>query len=270
MSDQDQGVAVVQPERLEVLRERLDAVWARVDKACQAAGRAQRPDLVIVTKFHPAADVLALAELGVRLVGENRDQEARAKAAEVSAAAEEAGETAPQVEWHFIGQLQTNKAKYVVRYAAAVQSVDRVDLVTALDHAMGREQNRLRDQGQPERAPLDCLIQVDLDDRPLEERPPGIGARGGAQSSEVMQLASAIAGSEHLRLRGVMAVAPLGQEPDPAFARLAEISAELQSAHPEAQWISAGMSADLEQAIAAGATHLRIGTDVLGPRPTVG
>lgn len=249
------------PARREALERRLAAVQERVDEACRAAGRQDRPELIVVTKFHPAQDVRLLAELGVRAVGENRDQEARAKAAEVAD---------QDLDWHFIGQLQTNKAKYVVRYASAVHSVDRGDLVDALDSAMGREQAKRRDQDEPERAPLDCLIQVDLDRRPAEERPAGIGARGGAQPTDVAALAERIAGSEQLRLRGVMAVAPLGQDPAPAFAELAEISRRIRQDHPDAAWISAGMSADLEQAIAAGATHLRIGTDVLGPRPAVG
>jgi uncharacterized pyridoxal phosphate-containing UPF0001 family protein len=174
------------------------------------------------------------------------------------------------VRWHFIGQLQSNKAKYVVRYAAAVHSVDRESLVDALSAAMGREQARRGDAGLPEREPLDCLVQVDLDGRPEQDRPAGIGARGGATPDGVAALAHRIEAADGLRLRGLMAVAPLGLDPAPAFARLAEMSSALTSAYPEATWISAGMSQDLEQAIAAGATHLRVGTDVLGPRPPVG
>ncbi len=253
-----------QDERTAELGRRLAAVHRRVAVAVEAAGRQDTPDLVVVTKFHPAADVRRLYSCGVRHVGENRDQEARGKAAEVADLAE-AG-----LEWHFIGQLQSNKAKYVVRYASAVHSVDRVSLVEALSSAMDREQGRRREAGEPMRPSMDCLIQVDLDDRAAADRPPGIGSRGGAHPDEVPGLAAAISQAEGLRLRGVMAVAPVGLDPVPAFHLLRQISGVVSAAHSQATWISAGMSQDLEQAVAAGTTHLRIGTDVLGPRPDVG
>jgi PLP dependent protein len=142
--------------------------------------------------------------------------------------------------------------------------------VDALSAAMGREQARRGESGLQERDPLDCLVQVDLDPRPEQDRPSGIGARGGVDPGQVGALADRIAAADGLRLRGVMAVAPLGLDPEPAFARLAELSAALTRTHPDATWISAGMSQDLEQAIAAGATHLRVGTDVLGRRAPVG
>ncbi|MGM7667521.1 YggS family pyridoxal phosphate-dependent enzyme [Microbacterium sp. A93] len=249
-------------ERTTELGRRLGEVRQRIDRAVSAAGRSTTPRLVVVTKFHPAADVRRLVGLGVQDVGENRDQEARAKAAEV--------DDASGLNWHFIGQLQSNKAKYVVRYATAVHSVDREQLVTALSTAMVREQARRQETGRPARQDLDCLIQVDLDTRPPQERPDGIGARGGVQPDGVLALAEQIAGAEGLNLRGLMAVAPLGLEPAPAFQRLRGISAALVARHPEATSISAGMSHDLEEAVAAGATHLRVGTDVLGPRPDVG
>ncbi|REE03351.1 hypothetical protein C8E99_1158 [Citricoccus muralis] len=251
-------------ERTEELGRRLAAVHRRIAAAVDAAGRQETPDLVVVTKFHPAADVRRLYSCGVRHVGENRDQEARGKAAEVADLAE-AG-----LEWHFIGQLQSNKAKYVVRYASTVHSVDRFSLVEALSSAMDREQGRRREAGERMRPPMDCLIQVDLDDRAAADRPAGIGSRGGAHPDEVSALAAAISQAEGLRLRGVMAVAPVGLDPVPAFDLLQQISGAVSAAHPGATWISAGMSQDLEQAVAAGATHLRIGTDVLGPRPDVG
>lgn len=251
----------VSDERAEQIRQGLAAVRARIQAATEAAGRDTAPELIVITKFHPAAEVRVLAEAGVRTLGENRDQEARAKAAATEDLA---------LDWHFIGQLQTNKAKYVVRYAAAVHSIDRPDLVSALDAAMGREQARRDEDGRDRRKPLDCLIQVDLDPRPLEERPAGIGARGGAVAADVPELAAQIAAAEHLALRGVMAVAHRGLDPVGSFAELARIAQTVQTDHPAANWISAGMSGDLEQAIAAGATHLRIGTDVLGARPAVG
>lgn len=252
------------------LAERLTAVRDRIAAATREASRADAPELIVVTKFHPAEDVVRLAALGVRDVGENRDQEARAKAAETARLAAEAGTVGDAVRWHFVGQLQSNKAKYVVRYATAVHSVDRVSLVDALSAAMDREQAGRREAGRTEREPLDCLVQVELDERPVQDRPAGIAVRGGAAPDEVAALGERIAAAPGLRLRGVMAVAPLGLDPVREFGRLAEISAALTRDHPDATWISAGMSQDLEQAVAAGATHLRVGTDVLGPRPPVG
>lgn len=257
-------------ERTAELQRRLLQVQQRIDRAVTASGRSNSPRLVVVTKFHPALDVQRLVTLGIQDVGENRDQEARAKAAEVEVLAASTGAQPSGISWHFIGQLQSNKAKYVVRYAAAVHSVDRAALVTALSTAMVREQGRRHEDGQPPRPSLDCLIQVDLDSRPLQDRPEGIASRGGVEPDGVMALADQIAGAEELTLRGLMAVAPLGLEPAPAFERLREISAAVVARHPEATWISAGMSQDVEEAVAAGATHLRIGTDVLGPRPEVG
>jgi PLP dependent protein len=274
MSELDRlpGHELVDDDRGRELAARLTAVRGRVDEATRAAGRSDAPTLIVVTKFHPAEDVVRLAALGVRDVGENRDQEARSKAAEVDrlAGTPDPGGSAGSVRWHFIGQLQSNKAKYVVRYASAVHSVDRESLVDALSAAMGREQARRGEAGLHQRDALDCLVQVDLDPRPDQDRPAGIGARGGVAPDEVASLADQISAADGLRLRGVMAVAPLGLDPVPAFARLAELSAALTGTYPDATWVSAGMSQDLEQAISAGATHLRVGTDVLGPRPPVG
>jgi pyridoxal phosphate enzyme (YggS family) len=239
-----------QPDaRLAELRERLAAVRVRIDGALAAAGRpADRPRLIVVTKFHPAQDVRRLASLGITDVGENRDQEAAEKAA---------GLRGLNLRWHFIGQLQSNKAKSVVKYAHAVHSVDRLQLAGALARAMAAEHERTG------RDPLDCFIQVSLDDD-------ADGHRGGARPADVCALAEQIAESEGLRLAGVMAVAPLGADPATAFEKLAEISARLSADHPEAGGISAGMSQDLEAAIRFGATHLRIGSDILGPRPALG
>ncbi len=224
--------------RGEEIAENLRVVRRRIEDACAAAGRP--PDavrLVVVTKTYPASDVRLLAGLGVRDVGENRDQEAAPKA---EACAD------LKLTWHYIGQLQTNKARSVASYADVVQSVDRPRLVTALDAGADRYGRDLL-----------CLIQVSLDGDP---------GRGGALPEDVPGLADAIAGSRHLTLGGVMAVAPLGVEPARAFAALAEISTRLRAAHPAATMVSAGMSNDLEQAVEAGATHVRIGTAVLGVR----
>lgn len=269
MSEDEMGKSVGEGRTAELGRA-LEAVRRRIDRAVADAGRASAPRLVVVTKFHPAEDVRRLSELGVEDVGENRDQEASAKAAEVDALAGAAGRGPSAPTWHFIGQLQSNKAKSVVQYAGAVHSVDRASLVKALSAAMSREQARRREAGWGARRDLDCLIQVDLDPRPPHERPAGIGSRGGAQPDEVTALAERIDAAEGLALRGLMAVAPLGLDPGPAFRRLRELSVALVARHPGATWISAGMSQDLEQAVAAGATHLRVGTDVLGPRPEVG
>ncbi|GHD00979.1 YggS family pyridoxal phosphate enzyme [Zhihengliuella salsuginis] len=251
------------------LAERLGRVRRRIADATAAAGRADEPELIVVTKFFPADDVRHLAALGVRQVGENRDQEAGAKAADTDDLV---------LRRHFIGQLQTNKAKSVVKYADVVQSIDRPQLVAALGKAMRREHERRAEDGLPDRGTLEVLIQVDLRtaeqlERDAREPAPEGGnraatlGRGGAAPADVHSLAALVEEDPNLELGGVMAVAPLGGEPAAAFARLMRISRELQQEHPHATTVSAGMSQDLEEAVAAGATHLRIGSDVLGPRP---
>ena len=231
------------------LADRLAVVRHRIAVAATAAGRPDRlPGLIVVTKFHPAADIRRLAALGVTDVGENRDQEAAGKAAELA----DCGLT-----WHFVGQLQTKKAKSVVRYASAVHSVDRPQLVDALARAAAAEHENT---GRPA---LDCYIQVSLEDDAAMHR-------GGAVPGDVPLLAERIAASENLRLAGVMAVAPLGVRPEAAFEKLAGVSARLAAEYPGATAISAGMSQDLEAAVRFGATHLRIGSDILGSRPAVG
>ncbi|MCW2759452.1 MAG: YggS family pyridoxal phosphate-dependent enzyme [Nocardioidaceae bacterium] len=220
----------------------LADVRRRIERAAQAAGRDPAAvTLVVVTKYFPADDVRILADLGVRDVGENRHQEAEAKAAELA----DLG-----LRWHFIGSLQSNKAAAVAAYADVVQSVDRAKLLSGLGR--GAQQ---RD------AVLDVTVQVDLDPEPK------VG-RGGARPDDVPALADAVAATDGLRLRGLMAVAPLGADPAPAFARLADLAGTLLAQHPDATWLSAGMSGDLEAAIDAGATHVRVGSAVLGPRPS--
>jgi PLP dependent protein len=222
----------------------LAAVEARILAACRAAGRSRSEITVVaVTKTFPASDVGHLAHLGVRDVGENRAGDGAEKAAACAAA----GLTG--VSWHFVGQLQTNKAAQVAAYADVVHSVDRARLVGALDRSAGEARRRLA-----------CLVQVDLSGEP---------GRGGADPADVGPLADAVAGAEHLDLRGVMAVAPLGADPGAAFARLADIAAGLRTRHPGAVVVSAGMSGDLEAAIDHGATHLRVGTALLGSRPSL-
>jgi PLP dependent protein len=231
------------------LREGLAAVQARIARAVAACGRTgPLPELIVVTKFHPADDIRRLAALGVTDIGENRDQEAAAKAAEL-------GELS--LRWHFIGQLQSKKSKSVARYAHAVHSVDRPQLAAALAKAIADEQHL---SGRPD---LECFIQVSLDEE-------GAGHRGGAAPSDVPELAALVEEADGLRLAGVMAVAPLGEEPAAAFERLATVSAGLKAQYPHAAAISAGMSQDLEAAVQFGATHLRIGSDILGSRPRLG
>ncbi|GAA3683539.1 YggS family pyridoxal phosphate-dependent enzyme [Arthrobacter ginkgonis] len=242
------------------LEARLGAVHERIAAAARAAGRGEAPELIVVTKFFPASDVRLLAGLGVRRVGENRDQEASAKAAELADL---------DLEWHFIGQLQTNKARHVARYAHTVQSVDRPQLVSALSRAVAAENQRRADEGLPARSPLGCLIQVDLRSPAEHAGDAGPAHRGGALPADIGTLAGLIDAADGLRLGGLMAVAPLGSDPAPAFARLMELSMVLRATHPGADVVSAGMSQDLEQAVAAGATHLRVGSDVLGPRPAL-
>ncbi|QNF95287.1 YggS family pyridoxal phosphate-dependent enzyme [Janibacter sp. YB324] len=228
--------------RREELAERLAAVEGRIAAACEAAGRSRdEVQLIVVTKFFPRSDVDLLAELGMRDLGENREQEAAAKLAD--------GGPPSGVRTHFIGQLQSNKAGAVTRWADVVQSVDRPKLVGAL--ARGAEAAGRK---------VTALVQVDLD-------PAGGTGRGGAAPADVPALADAIASSP-LRLGGLMAVAPLGADPEPAFARLAALAEALRADHPEASWISAGMSGDLEAAVRHGATHLRVGTAILGDRPS--
>lgn len=224
----------------------LERVRARIAAACAEAGRS--PDEVtvtVVTKYFPASDVRLLAALGVTDVGENKHQEAEVKATECA----DLG-----LRWHFVGNLQSNKAAAVAHYADVVESVDRPKLLRGLSRGAaerGRE--------------LDCLVQVNLD--------PDAGAgsgRGGAAPADVVALAERLSGTEKLRLRGVMAVAPPGEDPRPAFERLARLADEVRRVEPAATWVSAGMSGDLEDAVRSGATHVRIGSAVLGPRPTLG
>lgn len=237
-------------DRREQLAANLARVEERIASACAAAGRERdEVTLIVVTKTYPASDVRILHELGVRHVAENRDQDAAPKAAACADLS---------LTWHFVGQLQTNKVRSVVGYADVVQSVDRVKLVTALSAAAGR---RGRELG--------CLLQVALDAESGER-----GGRGGVAPGDIEELAAAVEAAPGLRLDGLMTVAPLagpyaGRQ-RAAFDRLMEFSSRLRGDHPAANMVSAGMSGDLEGAVAAGATHVRVGTAVLGDRPRLG
>jgi pyridoxal phosphate enzyme (YggS family) len=228
----------------------LAMVEKRITSACAAAGRKREEvTLIVVTKTYPASDVRLLCELGVRHVAENRDQDAAPKAAVCSDL---------DLIWHFVGQLQTNKVRSVASYADVVQSVDRLKLVSALSAAAVRADRE-----------VGCLIQVALDAEAGER-----GERGGVAPDGIEELAVAVAEAPGLRLGGLMTVAPLagpyaGRQ-QAAFERLMEFSSSLRAGHPAANMVSAGMSADLERAVAAGATHVRVGTAVLGDRPRLG
>ncbi|MFF3482498.1 YggS family pyridoxal phosphate-dependent enzyme [Streptomyces sp. NPDC002701] len=246
-------------DRRTELAENLAKVEARIAAACVAAGRRRdEVTLIVVTKTYPAEDVRLLSGLGVRHVAENRDQDAAPKAAACADL---------PLSWHFVGQLQTNKVRSVVGYADVVQSVDRARLVTALSKEAVRTERE-----------VGCLVQVALDaERSPGEKPResgGLGERGGVPVEGVEELCGLVAGAPGLRFDGLMTVAPLtgpyaGRELA-AFERLMDLSTDLRRAHPAATMVSAGMSADLEHAVAAGATHVRVGTAVLGVRPRLG
>jgi hypothetical protein len=223
--------------------ERLAAVRSRIAAAARAAGRDPGSvALLAVSKTWPADDVRTLAALGQTAFGENRAQELTAKAAELAGL---------PLEWHFVGQLQRNKAAAVARTGAVVHSVDRAALARALAR-VGEETGR----------PVGVFVQVDLGGAEGE-----LAERGGAAPGDVPRLADEVAGLTGVRLRGLMAVAPRGEEPGPAFARLAALARRVRADHPEAAELSAGMSGDLEEAIAAGATLVRVGTALFGSRP---
>lgn len=221
-------------DRLSQIKTKLEAVRSRIADAARESGRT--PDeitLIAVTKTFPVDDVRRLLELGVRDIGENRDQEAAPKANAI-----------PEARWHFVGALQRNKAPSVTSYADVIHSVDRLRLVTALEHAATK--------------PIDVLLQLNLDGDP---------DRGGATQDALAPLADAVEATGNLRLKGLMCVPPLGADPDAAYSEVAAIAAGLQRNHPTATLLSAGMSGDLEVAIRHGATHVRVGTALLGDRP---
>jgi pyridoxal phosphate enzyme (YggS family) len=223
----------------------LGAVRSRIADACASVGRdAREVTLIAVTKTYPATDVVTLARLGVVDIGESKDQEARAKIGELAAPPFEPVE----LRWHLVGRLQTNKARSVVGYATAVHSVDRPKLARALADAAA---------GSARSSPLDVFVQVSLDDDP---------ERGGVHSDKLAALADLIAERAELRLLGVMAVPPIDADPDSAFERVRELSERVRRAYPGAAAISAGMSGDLEAAVRHGATHVRVGTALLGRR----
>lgn len=235
-------------DRRAEIERNLQDVHDRILQSCRRHGRARdEVTLIAVTKTFPVTDVAHLAALGVTDVGENKDQEAKAKFAQYQSL-----DPNRTLRWHLIGQLQRNKAKSVVTYADMVHSVDRTALADALSAASAAVGRR-----------LPVLLQVDLEAGRDDNR-------GGVHPEDLMSLAAHVHDSEHLTLAGLMAVAPLGQDPHAAFEFLATIRRRFLGEFADARILSAGMSHDLDAAIAHGATHVRIGSALLGSRPLVG
>lgn len=246
----NRSVTTADPEvRAAELEANLRALLARIDAACAAAGRDPATvRLLPVTKYFPASDIeLLYHRLGRREFGESRAQEAGAKTETLAGL--------PDIRWHLIGRLQRNKARQVARWADTVHSVDSERLATALE----RGATAALENGERTTA-LRVLIQVSLDADP---------ERGGAPPASLPALAEHIAGSSSLRLAGLMAIPPLGADPEEAFARLADLHARLRADHPDATELSAGMSGDLDSAIAHGSTCVRVGTALMGTRPII-
>jgi pyridoxal phosphate enzyme (YggS family) len=225
------------------LSSRLAAVRDGIADAARSAGRSVDDiTTIVVTKFQPVTLVRELLELGVRDFGESRHQEAQVKAAELSGSG---------ITWHFVGQVQSKKARAIRAYSSVLHSVDRESLVTALG-APAPDANEADPTG------VECFVQVNLTDDP---------ARGGVSVPDLAPLVERVLGSPGLSLLGLMAVAPLGADPKRSFALVAELGAQLQAIAPTARYLSMGMSQDYPAAIAEGATHLRIGTAITGNRP---
>jgi PLP dependent protein len=242
---------MVHVDRREELAKRLAAVRERIDAACVAAGRDPGSvELLAVTKTVPAEDVAALLDIGLTAFGENRVQEAEAKVAAVAALRPDA-----RPRWHLVGSLQRNKARSVVRWADRVESVDSARLAAALDAAVRRERET---GGRTDRLPI--LLQYSVDGDPL---------RGGVPREGLLPLAEHVASCAGLQLAGLMAVAPLGVDPNVAFADVAAAGAWLREQFPQATVLSAGMSGDLEAAIRHGSGVVRVGTALVGERPLI-
>ena len=222
--------------RSEELLGNLDSIKARIDTAAQSSGRSSSEiTLIVVTKTFPASDVKILYELGVRDFGENRDQEASAKSAELP----------EDCTWHFQGQIQSNKLKSIANWADVLHSIDDLAHARKLDSLLSQDSKK------------DIFIQVSLDSLPN---------RGGVLPELIPEFMDEVSAFSNLNVRGLMAVAPLDEEPVRAFLRLKELSDRVVKEHSEAREISAGMSNDFEAAISQGATHIRIGSQILGVR----
>lgn len=230
----------------------LTRVRERLAAAANAAGRnSDEIELLPITKFFPATDVLILAQLGCDAFGESREQEAAAKSAECNSAA-----PASSIRWHMVGRIQRNKARSIAGWAYAAHSVDSARLISALDRASTGTLSEGRRS-----APLRVYIQLSLD---------GDAERGGvdiAHPDLVDELCAQAHAADGLEFVGLMGIPPLGSDPEEAFARLQAEHQRVQKAYEQRLELSAGMSSDLEVAIKHGSTCVRVGTALLGQRP---
>ena len=217
---------------------------ARIASACLASGRNESDvELVAITKNHPAEVVAELVDLGHLNFGENRDQEASPKSLRLAEIRPDSKPT-----WHFVGQLQSNKVKSVLRYARVIHSIDRASLVSELAKQLPKFEGS-----------YSGFIELNLTADP---------GRGGVLPENLPALAESVLNLENFELLGVMAVAGLGEDPKAEFEKVLSASSKLQELAPSANQLSIGMSEDFEVAIAMGATHIRVGSAITGPRPT--
>lgn len=214
----------------------LSTVTERITAAAKKVNRNPSDiKLIVVTKTFPITDLQFLYELGVRDFGENRDQEASQKVSELPS----------DINWHFQGQIQSNKLKSITSWASYIHSVDQLKYAKMISEFAG-DQNK------------SIFLQLSLDAIPE--------SRGGVDPSKLHELASELSHFSNLNLMGLMAVAPLDESTDQAFARLSKYHQLFVEHFPEAKFLSAGMSGDYESAILHGATHIRIGSSILGNR----
>ena len=227
------------------LGQRLAEVESKIQAAADKAARDRSEiELIVVTKKNPTSLCVELLDLGVRSFGENRDQDARPKAEELSTLVDQ---KSLNYVWHFIGQLQSNKVKSALTYASVVHSLDRESLLEAMVKAV---------DDRP--APLDVFIQLNLTDDP---------GRGGIEPKNLEAFANLVLNQPNLNLLGVMGVAALDRAPEEDFATIQKASEALKNLNPASKFISAGMSEDFEAAISFGATHLRVGSAITSNRP---
>jgi pyridoxal phosphate enzyme (YggS family) len=225
--------------RKQQIEENLNQIRKNIATAAAKSGR--NPDeikLIVVTKTFPISDLEILYSLGIREFGENRDQEASEKAEALP----------PDINWHFQGGIQSNKLKSICKWAAVIHSVDQFKYAQIIS-----EQRRAK--------PIEIFIQVSLDQPPE--------SRGGVDPAKLIELANQISALPNLKILGLMAVGPVDQEVEPAFARLQQIQATFLTHFKDAVFLSSGMSGDYEMAISYGATHLRIGSSILGIRAPI-
>ena len=234
---------MVNQERKTEISNGLEIANSRINAAARSANRNPSDiSLIVVTKTFPRSDVDFLYELGVRDFGENRDQEGAVKAENFHRDAR----------WHFQGQIQGNKIKSIVKWADVIHSLAEIDHAKTIS-----DRYQMGEAVLPAKYPV--LIQVSLDSEKRIER-------NGVEPKSLTEFADAIAKISGLEIKGLMAVAPIARNPDIAFAKMAEIFSDFKEKFPMATWLSAGMSGDFESAIMHGATHIRIGSSILGNR----